>query len=554
MVTRRSIETDVLIVGAGPVGLSLAVELGHRGINCVIVEQSERAGFNPRAKTTNVRSRELLRRWGLDKALRDASPIPPDYPSDIIFATRLNGHLLAKIENVFYCAPGRNDLYSAEAQWVPQYVLEEVLRQHVRTLANVKMIFGCRFETAAENSKGVSSFATELATDDRICIESSYVVGADGARSVTRPLIGSEMKGLHAFSRNLNVVFRAPKIAAKHSLGPAIQYWLINGDAPSLVGPMDKDDIWYFIATKLPDGGVDQVDPALLIRRATGLDVDIEIIAKDPWVAHKLVATRYSQGRIFLAGDACHLHPPFGGYGMNMGIGDAVDLGWKLAAVLQGWASSTLLQTYELERKPVHNRVINEADINYSAVGNQFVRPGLEENGSHGNSMRAEVGRAILATKIREFDTLGVVLGYRYVNSPAVIDDGTDPPPEHFQKYQPSAHPGCLAPHLWLRDGTSLYDRFGPGFTLLVLAPTCDGLERMLDSARRKGLPLTVVAVDDDVRLKHLYAARLSLIRPDQHVAWRGNDVPDDVDRLIDLVSCRAATRPDHLSVASAEI
>ena len=185
-------------------------------------------------------------------------------------------------------------------------------------------------------------------------------------------------------------------------------------------------------------------------------------------MAHRLVADRYSRGRVFLAGDACHLHPPFGGFGMNMGIGDAVDLGWKLAARMAGWGGDLLLESYEHERRKVHERTINEALYNYGSTANQLVRPALEETGLIGEATRREVADIIQATKVREFKTLGVVLGMRYQDSPIIVPDGTDPPLDHFMLYVPSAHPGCLAPHLWLNDGSSLYDHFGEGFTLLI--------------------------------------------------------------------------------------
>jgi hypothetical protein len=295
---------------------------------------------------------------------------------------------------------------------------------------------------------------------------------------------------------------------------------------------MDEEGLWTFMATKL-DVDPSTIDAVELIRRGSGIaDLEIEIVGTDLWVAHRLVADRYSAGRVFLAGDACHLHPPFGGFGMNMGIGDAVDLGWKLSASVAGWGGEALLASYEAERRPVHERTIAEAVQNYSAVSNELVRPALEEDSLRGEATRREVADIIQAVKVREFKTLGVILGLRYANSPIIVSDGSQPPPEHFMLYVPSAHPGCLAPHLWLGDGSSLYDHFGPGFTLLVTDGDTATTQALVAAAQARNIPLKVLVPSDD-RLRARYGARFALIRPDQHVGWRGDAVPDDCDGLL---------------------
>jgi 2-polyprenyl-6-methoxyphenol hydroxylase-like FAD-dependent oxidoreductase len=537
-VSKRDTDVEVLIAGAGPVGLAAAIELGQRGIRCLVVERNDRVGYSPRAKTTNVRTREHLRRWGIAGKLREASPIAPDYPSNVIFATRMNGPQLARFENALNGSRARNDLYSEEAQWVPQYVLEEVLREHAASLPGVTIAFNTELASFEDDGEAVTATLLDVATRLERRITSAYLIGADGARSTVRQAIGARMLGDGAFSRNFNIIFRAPDLASRHEHGRAIMYWMVNEEVPSLLGPMDSDGLWFFMATKLAnDVDPASVDPVELIRRGTGLaDLAIEIVGTDPWVAHRLVADHYEKGRVFLAGDACHLHPPFGGFGMNMGIGDAVDLGWKLAATLQGWGGPDLLASYEAERRKVHERTIAEAVINYGAVGNQLVRPGLEDPGPLGEATRREVGEIIEATKIREFKTLGIVLGMRYEDSPIIIADGSAAPVEHFMLYVPSAHPGCLAPHLWLADGSSLYDHFGQGFTLLATAGDGTDAAALIAAAARRGLPLKLV-LPNDARLPARYGARFALIRPDQHVAWRGDALPSDVDALLERVT-----------------
>ena len=529
-------EVDVLIAGAGPVGLSLCVELGLRGISCLAVERGMQSGLSPRAKTTNVRSREHLRRWGIADALRQASPIPPDYPPNIVFATRMNGPELSRFENAFNGCRIRNDLYSEEAQWVPQYTVEQVLRTRAEGLPDVELAYGTELRTLQQDTDGVVGEVARRSDGQTTTVRARYLVGADGARSAVREAIGATMHGDPAVAKNYSIIFRSRDLAARQQHGPAIMYWLVNADVPAVLGPMDDQGLYYFMATRLADD-VDPatVDPTTLIRRGTGLhDLDVEVMRTDPWTAYSLVADRYSAGRVFLAGDACHLHPPFGGFGMNMGVGDAVDLGWKLAATLQGWGGPGLLGTYETERRPVHERTIREAMINYATVGNQLVRPGLEDATEAGDAVRKDVGAAIQATKGREFHTLGLVLGARYENSPILVPDGSEPPPEHFSTYTPSAHPGCLAPHAWLADGSSLYDHFGPGYTLLS---TRDGDgEPMRRSAEARGIPFTLLAAKQP-DLAQRYAASYALIRPDQHVAWRGDALPADPGALLDRVT-----------------
>ena len=299
-------------------------------------------------------------------------------------------------------------------------------------------------------------------------------------------------------------------------------YWQVNAELPSLIGPMDSDDTWFFMPTRLPEGAkMTAADAVSAIGRATGIDLPFDVIHSDEWVASQLIADKYRDRRIFLAGDACHLHPPFGGYGMNMGIADAVDLGWKLAAVIQGWGGETLLDSYIDERRPTHQYVINEAVANHAALANSFWQEGLEAATARGAELRTAVGERIATIKGREFHNLGCVLGYRYEVSPVLVADGELPPLDSM-KYAPSSHPGCVAPHFWFGDGSSLYDHFGSGFTLL----TKDGahhsaVEQVMEDALAIGVPLKIVPIGNAADA--LYQRTYTLVRPDQHVAWRGD-------------------------------
>lgn len=528
--------TEVLIIGAGPAGLALAIELGSRAISCIVIERNARVGAAPRAKTTNVRTREHLRRWGIADKLADASPLGLDYPSNVMFVTRLAGYPLARFDNAFNCAPQRNALYSEHAQWVPQYTLEKVLKEHAQSLPGVEFRFLTELVSFEQDASGVRSVTRKVDSEVLDVITSQYIVGADGARSAVRAAIGARMEGSYGLSRNYNIVFRAPGLAAAHPHGKAIMYWQINADTPSLIGPMDVDDTWFFMPTGVPqDFKVTDAEAAALIRKATGIDLPYEIKSTDEWVASRLIADKYRDRRAVLVGDACHLHPPFGGYGMNMGVADSVDLGWKLAAVLRGWGGPALIASYEAERRPVHQRVMDEAVANHAVLGKQLTQDGSEDDGPLGARLRSQIGAAIREVKGREFNTLGVVLGSHYHGSPIVAIEDSPPPPEQVAHATPSAYPGSLAPHAWLADGSSLYDGFGPGYTLLATGGwnAADLLQARRDAADT-GVPLTVCQPEaHGAALPELYQARLVLIRPDQHVAWRGDIWPHDGKALL---------------------
>lgn len=524
----------VLIVGAGPTGLALAIELGHRGIPCLLIERNSRVGFAPRAKTTNIRTREHMRRWGIADQLKAQSPLGTDYPSNVLFVTRLAGFELARFENALYCAPGKNPLYSEHSQWIPQYTVEEVMKTHAQSLPSVEIRFNCEMLNFEQDGQHVNARIRDLKEGGEFHVSCDFLVGADGARSTVREAIGARMHGSYGLSRNYNVVFHAPGLAQAHAHGPAIMYWQVNSDVPSLIGPMDRGDKWFFMPTAVPkDVKFEPTDAPALIRKATGIDLPYEVLSSDEWVASSLLADRYRDRRVFLAGDACHLHPPFGGYGMNMGVADGVDLGWKLAAVLEGWGGARLLDSYEAERGQVHRFVIDEAVANHATLGRQLYEDGLEEHNDAGAALRSKVGSRIESAKLREFNTLGVVLGYRYENSPVIAGDGSEALPPDFINYLPSSRPGHLAPHAWLHDGSSLYDHFGLGFTLLDTGGPDSGVrDAIRTSAQLAGVPLDVIQPSEPA-LPGLYPTRYTLIRPDQHVAWRGDSWPQDGQALM---------------------
>ena len=513
-------DADVLVVGAGPVGLSLALELGLRGDRVLVIERDPSRGPQPRAKTLNMRSLEHFRRWGVADAVR-AAALNPDVPTDVVFQTRLYGRHLATVPNIYFRGNTRagDPRFCEPSEWIPQYLVEQVLKAEAEKLPNVTLRYGAELTEFVQDTGGVSADMRSTA-GDMTAVRARFMVGADGARSRVRDGIGAKMTGRHAYSANYNMVLDIPALNADPPSPRGIMHWTINLDAPGVLGPIG--DLWY-AAAKLPQGAstMSEEEIRTFITSTIGREVDFRVVAVDPWYAHELIADRYSDRRVFLAGDACHLHPPFGGYGMNMGIADAVDLGWKLHAVMSGWAGDGLLDSYEWERRRVHQWTIDESVANYALLSADLVRDGIEDDTPEGDAMRAALAPELIEQKRREFHTIGLVLGYHYAGSPVIAGDDDLPPPSS-EHYDPVAVPGVLAPHFWLSPGVSLYDRFGPGFTLLDRAADRAGAAAFTAAATALGIPFTVVRLDAD-QTRGLYPAPLTLVRPDQHVAWTGD-------------------------------
>lgn len=511
-------ETDVLIVGGGPVGLSAAIELGRRGVRCLIVEpRATVSGLRPRAKTTNIRTMEHFRRWGLADRIRAVAPLKVDWSQDIVFCTTLLGPEVLRFSDCLGVSPRRTARFAESGQQIAQPLVEEVLREAVGDLASCQLCLGWSLHALQQHDDGVRATVTDERGAQRE-VEAAYLLGCDGARSVVRAAIGVRYAGTSDQRPNFGVVFRAPGLAERQPHGPALQYWVLDPACPGLLGRMDLGERWWLIANGVP-AEVGQADPLALIRGLVGAAIDAEILGTDPWTARMLLADRYRAGRVFLAGDAAHLNPPWGGHGFNTGIGDAVNIGWKLAATLGGWGGDALLDSYEAERRPIAARTIAEATANMRVLAPELGARELTVVGPAGERARGAAALAIRAAKDREFHSLGLVLGYAYDTSPVIVGDGTPAPPAG-QDYTPTAQPGARLPHHWLPDGRSLYDGLGDGLTLLRLRD--DGaIGPFVASAATRGVPLRVLDLRDQVPVGD-YGAALLLVRPDQHVAWRG--------------------------------
>lgn len=529
---------DVIIAGAGPAGLSVAIELGRRQIDCLVVESSERGAYKgPRTNLINTRSMEHLRRWGIVDVLRRNNPIDPRCTRDVVFCTTVNGHVLHNFASPFV-SERRDDRYSEGAEWIPQRSIEATLRDYAESLPSVTFAWGQEVTSFTQDADQVQVTIASSAEPTRTeTLEARYLTGCDGSRSATRQGLGVRLEGTPNMLNALVYDVRIPTLPEVSKVGFASIFWCVGGafggDHSTFLCPQDSDGGTQLVVMPWP-ATCDRDDPddvKKVLFAAIGEELPVELIAGGGWTLHSIMAPTFQDGRVFIAGDAAHLIPNLGGFGMNISLLDGVDLGWKIAATMTGWGGENLLSSYTAERRTADLWVKEIQDYNAAILSPEIYRPGMEEDTAEGAAIRSEIQEVIVETKTQEFSSLGCQLGYRYENSPIVVADG--PPPKDPITYIESGVPGSLCPHRWLPDGSSLYDHFGPEFTLLSTRPGTE--TRALEhAAQQRRVPLTVTEVDH-AELATLIGAQLALIRPDQHVAWRGNVAADPLG-VIDTV------------------
>ncbi len=529
-------QVDVLIAGGGPSGLFLALDLASRGIDSVILEPRRELDWTrPRAKTTNARTMTHLRRLGLAERLRNAAPLKVDYSDSVVFCTSLVGHELLRFRHAFQLDSDRYLLQPECGQQVPQPTVEMVLRHAADAEPRTALHVGVAYLSSARTEAGRVVAVQDEGGGIRE-IGCRFLIGADGLSSTVRRDLGLALEGSSAAKANLGVVFRSAELGHQVVLDAAVQYWVIGNIYAGMVGRLDLDSLWWCIvpgydpqAPKFRD-----VSTSDVLRELVGVDVDIEVIAEDPWTARMLLARRYRSDGVFLVGDAAHTNPPWGGHGFNTCIGDAANLAWKLAATLNGGAGPELLASYEAERRPVARRTIDEAATNGSVLADDLIDDVINDLSEPGHRSRRRAAQ-LLTAKESEFSSLGLVLGYHYGASPLVTPSGGEPPQADPIHYQPSAAPGCLLPHAWVDDTTSLYDVLSSGFAVLIDgdaldAPSRAELAEVVSLAETQGITLTITflsggeGVSRTASYRDVWQAPMVLVRPDQHVAWRGSD------------------------------
>ena len=529
------LETQVIIIGAGPVGLTLAIDLGRRGVRCILIERNEKSIQLPKMERCNARTMEIYRRLGIAETVRDAG-LPRAAPMDVFLATSMADPAMVhlpcpSVAQAKKEIAERNDGQPLEPyQLISQYTLEPLLRSIAEAIPGVTVHFGWELVNFTQDAGSVlAEVKTSRGADETI--RASCLVGCDGGSSTVRKQLGIQLQGEGNIRKLRQALFHCEELYERIPMGKGRHYHIAEGPLFPFIILQDSTRHWTLHAAAATDG-----EMAEIFRKALAMPIPFEMISVNEWTQHLLCAERYAEGRVFICGDAAHLVIPTGGLGMNTGVGDATDLAWKLWAVLAGWGGPQLLASYEKERRPIGLRNVKASRT--AMVGRLGWRaaysPCIRENTPEGEAVRAEMARRFDTEQRKVTEILGIEAGYRYVDSPIVWRESGEAPDPDKAEYVPTTWPGARLPHVWLDDGTALHDHLGLGYTLLRLGNTRRNTSALEKSFAQLGAPLEILAVGSE-RARDLYGYDLLLVRPDLHIAWRGNNLPNDAHTIAEV-------------------
>ena len=531
-------DASVIVVGAGPVGLALAINLGRAGIKTILLERNPEPQFLPKMERCNARSMEMFRRIGLSKKIRDAG-LREDCPMDVFIVEDLTKPaLLEEKHPSIQTFQGKikecKDLSMPlePYQLISQYTLEPLLKAEAEALQSVEVLFGHEFMEFSQSDDGVS-VRFEDSDGQSKTLTAAYLVGCDGGSSPIRKQLGIKLRGEGGILELQQALFYCEELFERlpHGSGPGQGRHYHRADAEhTFLIMQDSTKHWSLHAT-VPDAEAMKRK----FEEIVGFPVNYELLSCAPWRQNLLLADRYREGRVFLAGDSVHLVIPTGGLGMNTGVGDAFDLAWKLIGTLKGWGGPELLDSYEIERRQVGDR--NVGASRYANVGRQKWRSIATDeifSGTEaGESMKRKLIQVADSEQRKGNRMIGAELGYRYVDSPCI--DNVPGGPEHrVGEYNPNVWPGSRLPHCWLDDGSALQDQLSETYILLSLGKKPLDTSKLRQSYEKIGAPVAEVRIESN-RLRDLYGFDLLVLRPDMHVAWRGNDAPPNPQEIASI-------------------
>jgi len=531
-------DVPVLVIGGGPVGMSLATELGYQGIETLVVERRDGTVSHPKMNMISTRTMEFCRRWGVAGEIRGAG-WPPEHPMNIAYVTSLSGYRISGFEYPSYDDRPPWQHTPEGHQRCSQLFFDPVIQKRAESFESVTSRYRTLFRSFEQDADGVTALLEDRRTGKQDTVRAQYMVACDGADSPIRETLGINIAGNAPLSFDINMFFESQDVMRFHRKHQAMMYWLYGADGFwGQFITVDGRGLWRLsMITPELITDTDSFDAHKWIRKALGSD-DITYDLKSilPWERHRRVADRYHVGRVFIAGDAAHQYSPTGGLGMNTGIQEAVDIAWKLSAVLNGWGGEALLDSYFAERQPVAIRNNEEATANFKKLAELPSGEDIDKDTPAGDALRAKAQDVVENGGYNEeYEQEGVTVGYRYDTSPICVDDDSGFPALTITEYVQSARPGARAPHVWLPDGRSTLDLFGKDFTLLRLGNDAPDAGGLIAASAACSMPLRVEHVlNEDAR--SLYDCALCLVRPDGHVAWRGDMDPANATAIIDTV------------------
>lgn len=505
----------------------------------ITVDKGDGSIYQPKMDLVGIRTMEFCRKWGIVKDV-ESTQYDRDYPQDNVYLTNLNGYELGR-----QVMPSMNDEKPPKEspqkrERCPQNFFDPVLQKFATSHLGHELRYESEWIGFEQHEDSVTSEIKNLKTKEIYRVRSKFLVGCDGAKSMIRESLGIEMKGKGLLTYTTNLIFRCPNFNNLHNKAPGYRYMFVGprGTWATIVAINGRDQ-WRMsiIGNANEKKTYSQEELKALAHKALGAPFEMEILSVLPWQRAELVAQAYRKGRVFICGDACHLTSPTGGLGMNTGIGDAIDLSWKLSAVLKSYAGEKILNSYFLERQPIAKRITEFSTGNLAIMKQVPSSPRIEEDSFEGARVREEVGQAMSQGLQREWFSMNMHLGNRYVNSPICVYDELESPEslkaefEDAVHYKPTSRVGSRAPHDWLDEKTSTLDLLGKDFVLFCFTTPNSSLAELIDAASALKIPLEIHTIEK-VSTKALYAKNFVLIRPDGHVAWRGDLLPNDPKEL----------------------